>query len=734
MGSNCTSKGRSAARVQAGELRPRGSARFITCEKYGSHAEAFCNEWGAGLWCNQERGDRAKAGGGAQLERTRPEVLRHTTASQSRVCDIWRRTSRVSPQKQITFSQSSMGKKRRPVIEDILDLTLEIIYLLTGEIHTLVNETTGCSVTPSSRPRMSKEWTKTHSPLPVPPAHSLIHERHNDRKILDLTNKIIELLTGEVPIRCEDVTIYFSMEEWAYIEEHRGVYKDVMMENHRPLTSLDGASSRNTPERCPRSLYSQDNTEENHSVPQEGQGEDLINFKTEDIQGEEETYVTDIKAEDIETYVTDIKEEDIEGEEETYVTDIKEEDIEGEEKTYVTDIKEEDIEGEEETYVTDIKEEDIDGEEETCVTDIKEEYIDGEEEMYVTDIKAEDIETYVTDIKEEDIDGEEETCVTDIKEEYIDGEEEMYVTDIKAEDIDGEEMYVRGDQQCKEEEETHVMIDQRKEEEETYVIIDQQCKDEEIPTDISTADGCRSRNTSAEHLSLLSDFKIKDNIVQVSPRQTPITLNIHPVFNREDTSSDPSNHKDCSDHLDVVTHRTSPTDAKTFPCSECGKCFLHRSGFVRHQRSHTGEKPFPCSECGKCFTMKSHLLIHLRRHTGEKPFLCSECGKCFTQKSDLVRHQRIHTGESPFLCSECGKCFTGKLKLLLHQKHHTGESPFLCSECGTCFKLKSNFVKHQRTHTEEKPFSCSECGKCFAQKSNLVRHQKTHTGTTKTLP
>ncbi|XP_063805696.1 uncharacterized protein LOC134983976 [Pseudophryne corroboree] len=40
----------------------------------------------------------------------------------------------------------------------------------------------------------------------------------------------------------------------------------------------DGASNRNTPERCPRPLYSQDHTEENHTVPQDYQVEDLSDF------------------------------------------------------------------------------------------------------------------------------------------------------------------------------------------------------------------------------------------------------------------------------------------------------------------------------------------------------------------------------------------------------------------------------------------------------------------------
>ncbi|XP_063805485.1 retinitis pigmentosa 1-like 1 protein [Pseudophryne corroboree] len=298
-----------------------------------------------------------------------------------------------------------------------------------------------------------------------------------------------------------------------------------MMENHRPLTSLDGPSKRDTPERCSLPLYSQDCTEENPRIPQEDQEERLSDIKTDDTEGEEEMYVSDIKG------------EDIEGEEETYVTDIKAEDIEGEEEMYVTDIKAEDIEGEEETYVSDIKAEDTEEEEETYVTDIKAEDIEGEEETYVTDIKAEDIER------------EEETYVTDIKAEDIEGEEETYVTDLKAEDLEVEdETYVRGDQQCKE---------------------------EEIPTDIST-DGHTSRNISEGHL-LSPDCDIRDNDSrQDSPGANPITPIIHPAL-----SADPSDPGKCSpDHSDIGASGTALTVDTVCPCSIDAKCFTQNTNFL----------------------------------------------------------------------------------------------------------------------------------------------------------
>ncbi|XP_075118239.1 uncharacterized protein LOC142189293 [Leptodactylus fuscus] len=115
---------------------------------------------------------------------------------------------------------SRIERGRNKMAESLLNLTLEIIYQLTGEDYTVVKKTLGSSLT-------------------APPPQSLIQEEINGQKILELTNKMLELLTGEVPIRCQDVAVYFSMEEWEYLEGHKDLYKEVMMEDHQPLTSAD---------------------------------------------------------------------------------------------------------------------------------------------------------------------------------------------------------------------------------------------------------------------------------------------------------------------------------------------------------------------------------------------------------------------------------------------------------------------------------------------------------------
>ncbi|XP_075048091.1 uncharacterized protein LOC142108363 [Mixophyes fleayi] len=141
----------------------------------------------------------------------------------------------------------------------------------------LIEETKDCTIVikrfggpPSS---VSGVLSRTQSPITVPPPHSLIHEENNDKKILELPNKIIQLVTGE---------------EWTYLRGQKSLFKDVMMENHWILKSLDGSSNTNTTERCPCPLYSQDCTQENHSIPQD---DVMTGIKLEFIEGRKETYV-----------------------------------------------------------------------------------------------------------------------------------------------------------------------------------------------------------------------------------------------------------------------------------------------------------------------------------------------------------------------------------------------------------------------------------------------------------
>ncbi|KAM4642366.1 uncharacterized protein O3C94_016716 [Discoglossus pictus] len=159
---------------------------------------------------------------------------------------------------------------------------------------------------------------------------------------------------------------------------------------------------------------------------------------------------------------------------------------------------------------------------------------------------------------------------------------------------------------------------------------------------------------------------------------------------------------------------------------DCEKGITTQAKLVKNQKLHIGEKPYVCQTCGKGFLAPSILIVHNRIHTGEKPYVCPQCGKCFSQKSSLGYHQVIHTGKKSHVCQICGKSFINRSKLTTHYRTHTGEKPYVCQICEKSFSDKTNLIVHNRTHTGEKPHICQICAKRFSHKPNLVAHQRTH--------
>ncbi|XP_077341435.1 uncharacterized protein LOC143986902 [Lithobates pipiens] len=615
-----------------------------------------------------------------------------------------------------------MEEDRSHMTEKILNLTLEIIYLLTGERFPLVK-------------------SGDHMTITVPPCDSLKPERHNMEKILEVTKKMMELLTGEVPIRCQDVTVYFSMEEWEYLEGHKDLYKDVMMDNQPPLTSPDGSSNGNPPERCPCPLYSRDSTQEGHTIPHHHQSGNLRDPKVE-VKEEikEEDGVTEesesLKEHKVLYQDTMVESSSFRNPPERCPRPLYSQDSTQEDHTIPhcyksgdpIDIEFEVKSEEEERYVRDdqqsMEEDGITGKfiEEDTPTEIS--TVDGRE-MRKT---SEDCLTLSPDCKVEDED------IT----QYSPGENPT------TSNVHPAPHSVDGPSYSSYPEEPQTVRDGAV-----------------LPTEKSfscTECGKCFHLKSNLHRHKRSHTGEKPYFCPECGKCFRLKFNLH-RHKRSHTGEKPYSCPECGkcfrykSYLNV--HLRSHTGEKPYLCTECGKCFLTKSSLYTHRRSHTGEKPHSCPECGKCFLQKSDLNRHQRSHTGEKQYSspecgkcflqksdlskqrshireklysCPECGKCFSQKSHLYRHQTSHTGEKPYSCPECGKCFSQKSYLSIHQRSHTGQKPHSCLECGKCFSLKSRLYSHQRSHTGEKPYPCPECGKCFSQKSHLYRHQRSHTG------
>ncbi|XP_077345701.1 uncharacterized protein LOC143989446 [Lithobates pipiens] len=611
--------------------------------------------------------------------------------------------------------------------ERILNFTLDIICLLTGE---------------SFPPVKSGD----HITITVPPLHSLTPDINRNKKMLKITKKMIKLLTGEVPIRCQDVTVYLSMEEWEYLEGHKDLFKDIMVDNRPPLTSPDGSSNGNPPERCPRPLYSRDSTQEDHTVPHHHQSENLSDSKIdikEGIKEEDDGVLEESKSpkghKDL--YRDKLVESSIHrNSPERSLCPVYSWDSTLEDHNYARpdqsgNLRDDNIVEEDEEYGA------------------IEEFSEGHQDLYKNII-----------IESPNTKSPPEICLRPL-DSWDSTQEDDTIPHHQGEDLinievecEVEVMYVVDDQQFMEE-----------------AAMTRTFKEEDTPTEISTgpvigkpskdaptlSPGCKMQDeditedcAGEKRMSSTMDGGLHsvDRQLNASDSEQPPTVRVGAGIQGEEKCSYPEcgesfssessltihqrSHKgeklhSCSEcgecfsqKSDLQMQHKSHTVEKTYYCPECGKFFSEKSSLYRHQRLHTGEKLYSCPECEKCFAVKYNLYIHQKIHTREKPHCCPEYTKCSTHKSDLG--QRLHTGEKPYFCSECRKCFIQRSNLLRHQKLHMGEKPYSCPECRKCFLQKSHLLNHRIFHKEEKPFSCAECGKCFSWKSKLVKHRRCH--------
>ncbi|XP_053544670.1 oocyte zinc finger protein XlCOF7.1 isoform X2 [Bombina bombina] len=458
-----------------------------------------------------------------------------------------------------------MKKDKRFTAERFLNYALEIIYLLTGEEYTVVKKSSG---------------------------HSSAHQ-----------------LSREVPIKSDDVAVYFSMEEWEYIEGHKEVYKDVMKETdeapntleipeHPPpdpvLITEEGAEPRDEKqdiqkvEMCPDSSADLTEPDDEHPEPVSNQEADVTDINDVTWPAVQSEPCADLPAENLDDN-SNIEEYEAKAEEKEVVkvviksencADPYEEDID-----FVSLIEEEDEEEQEEKYIQKIKIPTS-----TCAEQLFQSHEFGKCNLLEESHKAVG-----------SLDG-------------LIGDNTSLSQGIQGAPFKTSSSRGKGNSTSIYYQEQATPTTSK-----SFLAINKDGIEEKMQI---TSSNC------AKIVNPQSDFPL----YQAPPRLEKYSL--YSGYNKH-FSSQTSLHKD---------HRTYPA-VKPNMCHICGKNFSKKSNLVAHQRTHTGEKPYRCSECGKEFAWKSNLEVHKRSHTGEKPYSCNHCGRPFAYKTQLLTHQRSHFRE-----------------------------------------------------------------------------------------
>ncbi|XP_073417941.1 uncharacterized protein [Dendrobates tinctorius] len=592
-----------------------------------------------------------------------------------------------------------MEKDGDEMTETLLSLTLRMIYLLTGGEYVIEKKTLG-----------------DHLP------HSRRKKKNNYQEILDLTNMIVHLLTGEVPLRCHDVALYFSMEEWEYLERHQDLYQDVMAETLCLPTTLGQKNVEDFPEEHVISdsptdcsdLHSPADLSICASKPNillnNVHEEIILCDENEDISGTAIYKPTD----HMQQYSACTLNIDVLGCEEEEIID--------------ADI-----------YIP------VDHTIQSPSTSITRKLVstEGKNHQVIDIITIPDHSPTHSDVTGD--------C------DWSDNAKVRYQAVLESPKNSGKILHQASSVQAQHDKDDKKYNGSQCDKPATK-ILNHLVEHPDSPSFICCE--CGTCLPSQSDLEIHQRSHIKES--KCSGLNGRKSISRKPIPKPHIGGKDEFKCRICglcfSNTTELVTHHQIHIK-KPYSCSICGRGFYSHSGLVTHQKTHAFQRLYDCPTCGKTFISNAHLILHQKVHseagdtseTGpdagdssggdsnltdykhfgsqNKLFSCSICGECFYSSEHFLQHQKGHFKSNPLMCPDCGKLFMRKSGLSKHQRVvHRGDVALMCSACGKGFACKSELSRHMTVHSGQKPYTCTECGKCFSFKSALVRHQRIHTG------
>ncbi|KAM4641100.1 uncharacterized protein O3C94_015515 isoform 4-T4 [Discoglossus pictus] len=578
----------------------------------------------------------------------------------------------------------------KEMTKTILDHALEIIYLLIGEDYAIVKKEDPLKVNSIAKETIGKTpGLKIIEPSSM--YEGIKDKKGTTEKIIRIANKIIQMLTRKVLYTSDDFAVYFSIEEWEYLEEHKDHYKNMILDHQDSSQPMDKETPQPllTPTKEVKNNYSAlSNIKKPVDTCVKRSKESEINidkdgeFQPESEETEPQLNVlvcNNISSYNLRPKICIKMEPSDEDTQDSVVY-----------KYICTDSPQ----------PLRLPQQGVDYEfNEACY------------------IKAEPADGYDEDSQESEMVGDNSREIS----------QPLSSSNVIVEYDDQNACYI------------NVELDSSEDEDSQESLVA-----EELDKGYDQENAKMQKNTNPGRtcFECAEKLKTEPHLLTIQGRGNvidPFSCNVclkslkgmGPIEKKQNNHFEkPYPCEICGKRLSNPSsfsrHQKMHTGENPFQCDVCQKSFSCRTHWVVHQRTHTGERPYSCMVCGRRFINNAHLVLHKVVHTGEKPFSCDVCGMRFTRKSSVKKHASLHSDERPHVCKECGKGYSQYANLVIHQRVHSGEKPYVCMHCGRGFICKATMLRHQLTHTREKPYSCIDCNKPFVDKRALNRHKRVH--------